>query len=90
MEEARLRSHVIAIKNYENYRILSSSILFSELIHGHTFKIKLNIHIIKNILFDYYKKRGLDEKLASEKCSKTLLKVRFRIIKCKIILFLFS
>lgn len=70
MDEARIRTHVIAIQNYENDTIVSSCVIFSELINGNTFKIKLNVHLMKIILFDYYKKRGIDEKSASDKCSE--------------------
>ena len=70
MEEARTRVHVIAIKNFDSNRIVSSCIIFSELINGNTLKIKLHIHMMKTTLFDYYMKRGLDEKSSSDKCSK--------------------
>ena len=71
MDEARIRTHVIAIQNYENNRIASSCVIFSELISGNTLKIKLHIHMIKNTLFNYYIKHGLDAASSSDKCSKS-------------------
>ena len=73
MDEARVRVHVISIQNYDKNRIVSSCIIFSELINGDTLKIKLHIHMMKKTLCDYYIKRGLDEKSASDKCSKWLI-----------------
>ncbi len=73
LEEASLRAHVIAIQNYENNRIVSSCVVFSELVNGNQFKIKLHIYLMKHILYDYYKRRGLDHQLSSERCKNVLL-----------------
>ncbi len=69
MEEARLRNQLILIENYQDSRVRYSCLMFSELINDDTFKLKLNVHLMK-ILTDYYKKRNMDENLAIEKSSK--------------------
>jgi hypothetical protein len=72
-EEAGLRAHIVAIQNYESNRIVSSCIVFSELVNGNQFKIKLHIYLMKHILYDYYRKRGLNHYLSSERCKAVLL-----------------
>ncbi len=57
------------IENYKDSKITSSCIAFSELINADTFKLKLTLHMM-NILYDHYKKHGLDQQMADEKCSK--------------------
>jgi hypothetical protein len=42
--------------------------MFSELINADTFKLKLCIHMM-NILYEHYKKHGMDQQMADEKCS---------------------
>jgi hypothetical protein len=69
VEEARLRSNLILIENYEKDRIVSSCLQFNELINADTFKLKLNLYLVR-FLSNFYKKRGMDDISASEKCSK--------------------
>jgi hypothetical protein len=70
MEEARLRTNLILINNFQDDRISASCIMFSELINADTFKLKLCVHLMK-ILTEYYKKKNMDENQAMEK-SKNL------------------
>lgn len=68
MEEASLRTNLILIENYQDARISSACLMFSELIGADVFKLKLNVHLMF-ILTEHYHKRGMYEKEAMEKCS---------------------
>ncbi|CAF0723942.1 unnamed protein product [Brachionus calyciflorus] len=67
IEEARLRTQLILIENFQDYRTVSSCIHFTELLEYDTFRLKLIVNLM-NILFDYYIKHGMDEPMALEKC----------------------
>jgi hypothetical protein len=69
LEEAKLRTNLILIENFEDFKISSSCLTFSELINVDTFKLKLNVHMMK-ILQEYFIKRGMDLRTATDKCSK--------------------
>ncbi len=81
MEEARLRTNLILIKNYEDQRVFASCLMFSELMNADTFRLKLNVHLMK-ILTDFYKKRGTEETQALEKSSKANFFSIFRTRDC--------
>lgn len=68
IEEARLRTQLILINDFQNFRTISSCVHFTDLIESDSFKLKLNVELV-NILFDYYVKQGMEEKLVREKCS---------------------
>lgn len=67
MEEAKLRNNLILIENYENQRIVSACLTFAELMNADTFRLKLNVYMMKT-LGDYYMSRGMEMSLATEKC----------------------
>ncbi len=67
MQEAKLRTNLILIDNYEDHVVINSCLTFSEFMNADTFKLKLTVCLMK-ILSDYYKRRGMDEQLAVEKC----------------------
>ncbi len=67
MQEAKLRCNLILIDHYDDPTIVNSCLTFSEFMNADTFKLKLTICLMK-ILFEYYKRRGMDEHLAGEKC----------------------
>ena len=75
MEEARLRTNLISIENYQDQCMVSSCLMFAELINADTFRLKLNIHLM-NILTEYHKSRGIESELADKKCSM-LFSLRF-------------
>ena len=66
VEEARLRTNLILIEDYENNIVTSSCITFSELINADTFKLKLNVCLMR-ILNSYFEKQGMDSRAAVEK-----------------------
>ena len=66
VEEARLRTNLILIENFENNVITNSCITFSELINADTFKVKLNTCLMQ-ILNAHFEKQGMDHKTAVEK-----------------------
>lgn len=68
MEEARLRTNLILIENFQNMRITSACLIFCELVGADVFRLKLNIHLM-SILTEHYRKRGMDETQALDKCS---------------------
>lgn len=67
IEQARLRAELISIESFQDQKIVSSCIIFDELLNANSFRIKLNIHLMK-ILNEYYVKRGMDGAEASKKC----------------------
>ena len=67
MQEAKFRSNLILIDHYDDPTTINSCLTFSEFMNADTFKLKLTICLMK-ILFEYYKRRGMDEQLAGEKC----------------------
>jgi hypothetical protein len=69
LEEARLRTHLILIDYYDNQKIVSSCLTFSELLNVDTFKMKLTVYLITS-LNEYYIKHGLSLQVARKKCSK--------------------
>lgn len=72
MEEARLRTNLILIENYQDTRLNSACLIFSELIGADVFKLKLNVHLMP-IVAEHYQKRGMGETEAIEKCSNQSL-----------------
>ena len=67
MQEAKLRANLILIDNYDDPVTVNSCLTFSEFLTADTFKLKLTVCLMK-ILFEYYKRRGMDEQSAGEKC----------------------
>ena len=67
MEEAKLRNNLILIENYESQRIVSACLTFAELMNADTFRLKLNVYMMKT-LGDYYISRGMEKSVAAEKC----------------------
>ena len=66
VEEARLRTNLILIENFDNTTICSSCITFSELINADTFKLKLNVCLMK-ILNAHFGKQGMTNEMANER-----------------------
>jgi len=66
VEEARLRTNLILIENFGNTIISSSCITFSELINADTFKLKLNVCLMK-ILCAHFEKQGMTSEMANER-----------------------
>lgn len=71
MEEAKLRTNLILIESFQNERIFSACLIFSELVGADVFRLKLNVHLM-SILTEHYRKRGMDESQAVEKCSNLI------------------
>ena len=72
MEEAKLRNTLILIENFDSPRVVSSCLTFAELLNSDTFKLKLNIYLLKT-LNEYYVRRGMEQEMSSEKCKQTFV-----------------
>lgn len=69
MEEAKLRNTLILIENFNSPRVVSSCLAFAELLNSDTFKLKLNVYLLKT-LNDYYTHRGMDREVSAVKCQQ--------------------
>ena len=89
VEEARLRTNLILIENFDNTIISSSCIAFSELINADIFKLKLNVCLMK-ILNTHFEKQGMTKEMANERTRTYFIKFFKEELEAKNMISLFE